>query len=215
MITRRLALLILFSATAVFAQEPGLAISTDDLKGQVRSAGWDRVYVRVNGRNVGERRVKLNLFRYDESGRTTEAYTYGNGYRKTIYGYSGGNPTAAVFYFDAVGHAIDDPLKFKAEVDDEEEAGLCPAYSLRREIDKEGGVERLYETCADGSLRASTVTELGVGQELRRMIRTDAKSRSWESVCDYDAAGNMTEFRYTVGRPPAAPYYHTVRYADH
>lgn len=205
-------LLVLFTTLGSIGQE--VPQVETDVKGPVKSIATERIYVRKNGRSIGEERVALSLTGYDRAGRVVEDIAYGVGTVRTRYRYTGTEQTAKIEYFDSSGNPLDDPTKFKPSIELVDETGLCAAYAIRQEIDDRAKIVRTYETCPDGVSRATVIDELTENGDLIRSIRIDARSRSWESVCDYDKAGNMTEFRYKVSVGPK-PYTHTVIYSDH
>jgi hypothetical protein len=185
-----------------------------DVKGPVKSIAVERVYVRKNGRNIGEERVPLSLIGYDGAGRVVEDITYGLGILRKRYRYMGTDQIAKIEYLDSSGHQLEDPTKFKPNGERVDETGLCAAYAIRQEIDDRAKIVRTYETCPDGTSRATVVDELTENGDLIRSIRLDARARSWESTCDYDKAGNLSEFRYKVS-VGSKPFTYTMIYSDH
>jgi hypothetical protein len=205
-------LLVLITDLASAAQEVPQAET--DVKGPVKSIALERVYVRKDGMNIGEERVPLSLTGYDQAGRVVENITYGAGTIRTRYRYTGTEQTAKIEYFDSSGKLLDDPTRFKPNSEIEDETGLCAAYAIRKEVDDVAKIVRTFETCPDRTSRATVTEELTEKGDLIRSIRVDAKSRSWESVCDYDKAGNLTEFRYKVS-VGSKPFTYTLIYTDH
>lgn len=199
------------TATAI-AQEAAILPARLNLAGNPKYIEFERVYSVANGRYIGERRDRILTQTYDVRRRVLEEVVYGVGYSRTVYSYDANTIRAEILYFDAGGRRTE---TFKPNVDVVNEAGLCSEYTVREEKDPLAKINRQYEMCVDGSRRAMTVDELDTAGEIVRSVRTDAKSRSWESNYQYDSSGNLTQFRYTVSPVTEKPYTHTVNFSDY
>lgn len=211
----RLFLLLVFASAGLAQHSDTPQVWSCAVNGPVKSVELVRIYVRMNGRNIGERTERLNSERYNQDGKLVEEITYGKGYKRTFYTYAGDKVTAEVSYFDTAGNRIDEkPPAFQSNAASTDETGLCSKYSIRKENDVAAKITRISETCIDGSNRATTVEESDQRGELTSQTRTDAKGRSWVGICEYDSQGFITQYRFTVSVGPK-PYTHTVNYSDH
>src|SRR6188508_2942130 len=88
------------SSLAQVSEEPGEW--SGELKGRAKVIEFVRVYVRMNGINVGEKRVRIYTERYGEAGDLLEGVRYQEhfGYARTVYTRAGDKTSAEVAFFD-------------------------------------------------------------------------------------------------------------------
>jgi hypothetical protein len=187
-----------------------------DLKGDVKSLDFVRVYVRMNGRNVAEKREPLFRESYNRDGKLVEEVNFfgPSGYSKTYYTYSLGKTTANIHVFDEKDNPVSEPMVPAKHTRWNSETGLCVEYIVREDRDRVARINRFTQICSDGSTRASVVEELDQRDEVYRVTRSDAKGRYWEERHYYDKDGNLTEVTTTVAADGKQLTY-TIHLADH
>ncbi|HKP71177.1 MAG TPA: hypothetical protein VJV05_17955 [Pyrinomonadaceae bacterium] len=213
---RSIQLTILLAALTTLGHSQDLSVqpATQAIKGRPQTVEHERIYVRYRGKNIGEQTHRISSDKYDAEGRITESVEYGNGQSRTTYRYSEAKTAADVTYTDTAGNRIESAA-FHSNTDDIKETGLCSSYAIKSENDELAKIERTREICGDGLTRAEIVDEFDSAGNLVRSVRTDAQSRRWEFVQEFNAEGILTEYRLTVSLPTKPPYTQTVRCSDH